>query len=249
MERDDINSVKSLQTASISKVSSYAGVAAVEVKEQRLSNLIQSVLVAVCLGLTPLLQEIPKSVLWGYFAYMAIVNLPGSEFWDRILLLLTDKKRRFRLLEVPHPAYLETVPTSITTRFTLLQIVLLLIVWGITFAGFIGIIFPIVIMLLVPMRQYLMPKAFSPEHLRELDMAEYEEAAAIEPDEAITAGLSSMGEDEIMRERLDQEIIGTAVKHHVTREEIQRRRQSAEEAVDVRMDETQHRHGDSELPR
>ena len=66
---------------------------------------------------------------------MAIVNLPGSEFWDRILLLMTDRKRRFRLLEAPHPAYLETVPTSVITRFTLLQILLLAVVWGITFAG------------------------------------------------------------------------------------------------------------------
>ena len=66
---------------------------------------------------------------------MAIVNLPGSEFWDRILLLATDKKRRFRLLEAPHPAYLETVPTGTIARFTILQMVLLFIVWGITFAG------------------------------------------------------------------------------------------------------------------
>ena len=116
-------------------VEERSAVLVVQVKEQRLSNLIQSTLVASCLCLTPVLQEIPKSVLWGYFAYMAIVNLPGSEFWDRILLLATDKKRRFRLLEAPHPAYLETVPTGTIARFTILQMVLLSIVWGITFAG------------------------------------------------------------------------------------------------------------------
>lgn len=40
-------------------------------------------------------------------------------------------------------------------------------------------------MLLVPARQYLMPRMFHPEHLRELDTAEYEEVPAIEPEEAL----------------------------------------------------------------
>ena len=50
---------------------------------------------------------------------------------------------------------------------------------------FYGIVFPIVIMLVVPARQYLMPRVFRLEHLRELDMAEYEEAPPIEHDEAL----------------------------------------------------------------
>lgn len=70
------------------------GVAPLNVKEQRLSNLIQGVLVGACVGATPLVRRIPKSVLWGYFAYMSLEGLPGSEFWERILLLLTDKRRR-----------------------------------------------------------------------------------------------------------------------------------------------------------
>jgi boron transporter len=69
-------------------------VVALNVKEQRLSNLIQGLLVAACLGASPVVRRIPKSVLWGYFAYMSLESLPGSEFWDRILLALTDKRRR-----------------------------------------------------------------------------------------------------------------------------------------------------------
>ena len=70
------------------------GVAPLNVKEQRLSNLIQGVLVGACVGATPAVRQIPKSVLWGYFAYMALEGLPGSEFWERILLLGTDKRKR-----------------------------------------------------------------------------------------------------------------------------------------------------------
>lgn len=70
------------------------GVVPLNVKEQRLSNLIQSLLVGACVGATPAVRQIPKSVLWGYFAYMALESLPGSEFWERFLLLGTDKRKR-----------------------------------------------------------------------------------------------------------------------------------------------------------
>lgn len=40
-------------------------------------------------------------------------------------------------------------------------------------------------------------------------------------------------EDEVLRERLDQEIIGITVKHKISRDEIRRRRHSAEGLVDV----------------
>ena len=39
--------------------------------------------------------------------------------------------------------------------------------------------FPLMIMLLVPVRQYLLPKFFKGAHLQDLDAAEYEEASAL----------------------------------------------------------------------
>lgn len=68
----------------------------VEVKEQRVSNLLQSVMVGGCVGAMPFLKRIPTSVLWGYFAYMAIESLPGNQFWERILLLFTAPSRRYK---------------------------------------------------------------------------------------------------------------------------------------------------------
>ena len=59
----------------------------VRVNEQRVSNLLQSVLVAGAMFAMPVIKLIPTSVLWGYFAYMAIDSLPGSQFWERILPL------------------------------------------------------------------------------------------------------------------------------------------------------------------
>ena len=57
----------------------------VRVNEQRLSNFLQSLLVAACIAAMPAIKLIPTSVLWGYFAYMAVDSLPGNQFWGRIL--------------------------------------------------------------------------------------------------------------------------------------------------------------------
>lgn len=70
----------------------------VRVNEQRLSNLLQSILVGVATFAIPAIRMIPTSVLWGYFAYMAIDSLPGNQFWDRILLLFVTPKRRYKLV-------------------------------------------------------------------------------------------------------------------------------------------------------
>lgn len=68
----------------------------VEVKEQRVSNLLQSTMVGGCVAAMPILKMIPTSVLWGYFAFMAIESLPGNQFWERILLLFTAPSRRYK---------------------------------------------------------------------------------------------------------------------------------------------------------
>ncbi|KAH7513577.1 hypothetical protein FEM48_Zijuj12G0215000 [Ziziphus jujuba var. spinosa] len=52
----------------------------VEVKEQRLSNLLQSTMVGGCVAAMPFLKKIPTSVLWGYLAFMAIESLPDDAF-------------------------------------------------------------------------------------------------------------------------------------------------------------------------
>lgn len=68
----------------------------VEVKEQRVSNLLQAVMVGGCVAAMPALRMIPTSVLFGYFAFMAIESLPGNQFWERILLLFTAPSRRYK---------------------------------------------------------------------------------------------------------------------------------------------------------
>lgn len=151
----------------------------VEVKEQRLSNLLQALLVVGCLAAMPLLKMIPTSVLWGYFAFMAIESLPGNQFWERILLLFTAPSKRYKVLEEYHATFVETVPFKTIVAFTLFQTVYLLLCFGITWIPLAGVLFPLLIMLLVPVRQYMLPKFFKGVHLQDLDAAEYEESPAI----------------------------------------------------------------------
>ncbi|MCO5603273.1 hypothetical protein L7F22_057422 [Adiantum nelumboides] len=180
-----------------------------EVKEQRLSNLLQSLMVGACLGAMPILKQIPTSVLWGYFAFMAIESLPGNQFWERLLLLFTAPSRRYKVLEHAHASFVETVPFKTIAIFTILQLLYLLSCFGITWIPVAGVLFPLLIMLLVPIRQYVLSKFFKGQHLQELDAAEYEEAPALTYDIAMReADLQGMGkaqeqedEDEVLSER------------------------------------------------
>lgn len=151
----------------------------VEVKEQRVSNLLQATMVGGCVAAMPVLRMIPTSVLWGYFAFMAIESLPGNQFWERILLLFTAPSRRYKVLEDYHATFVETVPFKSIVAFTIFQTLYLLACFGITWVPIAGLLFPLLIMLLVPVRQYILPKFFKGVHLQDLDAADYEESPAV----------------------------------------------------------------------
>eukprot|EP00983_Pelagomonas_calceolata_P075875 1153195-Pelagomonas_calceolata.AAC.3 len=83
------------------------------VAEQRLSNFIQSMMLAICLPLMHVIQLIPTAVIWGYFAYMAITSFNGKQFWDRMTLVLTDRKQYYALLRTA--CYFKSIPLLLKT--------------------------------------------------------------------------------------------------------------------------------------
>ncbi|BFI31878.1 boron transporter [Marchantia polymorpha subsp. ruderalis] len=176
----------------------------VQVQDQRLSNLLQSLMVGACVGAMPVIQKIPTSVLWGYFAFMAAESLPGNQFWQRITLLLTSPNRRYRVLQSEHASFLETVPFRVTVTFTIFQLVMLFACFGLTFVPIAGVMFPIVILALIPIRQWLLPKIFTLEHLHQLDAAEYEESPPKPYEEAVReAEVQGLGRASSLQERSD----------------------------------------------
>ncbi|XP_077252083.1 putative boron transporter 2 [Tasmannia lanceolata] len=150
----------------------------IEVKEQRVNNLLQAMMVGGCVAAMPFLRKIPTSVLWGYLAFLALESLPGNQFWERILLLFTAPSRRYKVLEEYHSTFVETVPFKTIAAFTVFQTAYLLTCFGITWIPIAGVLFPLMIMLLVPVRQHILPKFYKGAHLQYLDAAEYEEARA-----------------------------------------------------------------------
>ncbi|XP_011081918.1 boron transporter 4-like [Sesamum indicum] len=147
----------------------------VRVNEQRVSNLLQSILVGLAVCAMPVIKMIPTSVLWGYFAYMAIDSLPGNQFWERVLLLFVPAGRRFKVIQESHASYVESVPFKYIMMFTIFQIVYFLVCFGITWIPIAGILFPLPFFLLISIREHILPKFFPPHHLQDLDASEYEE--------------------------------------------------------------------------
>ena len=62
------------------------------VLENRLSNFIQSLLVGLCMFLSPVIRLMPRAVLWGYFIFMAVQSFPGNQFIHRVTLFVMDVK-------------------------------------------------------------------------------------------------------------------------------------------------------------
>nr|XP_043610954.1 probable boron transporter 6 [Erigeron canadensis] len=147
----------------------------VRVNEQRVTNLLQSLLLGCAVFAMPAIRKIPTAVLWGYFAYMSIDSLPGNQFWERFLLLFIPSGRRFKVFEGPHASYLESVPFRYIALFTLFQLAYFLLCYGITWIPVGGILFPLPFFLLIPIREHLLPKVFPTQHLQELDASAYEE--------------------------------------------------------------------------
>ncbi|KAK4373141.1 hypothetical protein RND71_008525 [Anisodus tanguticus] len=186
-ETEDVNSKKSNSIFDPEKhIDDYLPV---RVNEQRVSNLLQSLLVAASVGAMPVIKKIPTSVLWGYFAYMAIDSLPGNQLWERILLLFITPGRRFKVLEGVHASFVESVPFRYIAIFTVFQFVFLVVCFGVTWIPIAGILFPLPFFLLISIRQHLLPKLFYPRHLQELDAAEYEEIAG-SPQRALSFSVS-----------------------------------------------------------
>uniref|UniRef100_A0A6N2MU81 Bicarbonate transporter-like transmembrane domain-containing protein n=1 Tax=Salix viminalis TaxID=40686 RepID=A0A6N2MU81_SALVM len=115
----------------------------VRVNEQRVSNFLQSLLVAASVSAVPAIKLIPTSVLWGYFAYMAIDSLTGNQFWERMLLLFITPGRRYRVLEGVHASFVESVPFKYIATFTIFQFVYFLFCFGVTWIPIAGILFPL----------------------------------------------------------------------------------------------------------
>ncbi|KAL8138569.1 hypothetical protein V2J09_004570 [Rumex salicifolius] len=183
----------------------------VRVNEQRVSNLLQSLFLGFLAFASRGIRMIPSSLLWGYFAFMAIDSLHGNQFWERIQLLFVPPSRLHKVMERDHVSFVESVPYRYIMAFTLFQLAYLLACFGVTWIPTGGIIFPLLFFFLLVIRHRIMPMVFDQYHLEQLDAHEYEEVAAIGTTSRRSAGISlsfrESGEDEEMDIPMSGEIL------------------------------------------
>mmetsp|Transcript_12379 Transcript_12379/g.27157 ORF Transcript_12379/g.27157 Transcript_12379/m.27157 type:complete len:443 (-) Transcript_12379:127-1455(-) len=94
------------------------------------------------------LGQVPLSVLMGLFMYLGISALPGNQLWERTQLFVTESKRAPASLWNPISGI---VPKKVTNLFTSIQLTCLGAMFWVKGSP-IGVLFPIIIALLAPLR-------------------------------------------------------------------------------------------------
>ncbi|XP_054988342.1 band 3 anion transport protein [Sorex araneus] len=134
-----------------------------EVKEQRISGLLVSLLVGLSILMGPILSRIPLAVLFGIFLYMGVTSLSGIQLFDRILLLFKPPKHH------PDVPYVKRVKTWRMHLFTAIQIVCLAVLWAAKTFPATSLALPFILILTVPLRRLLLPLIFRNLELQCLD--------------------------------------------------------------------------------
>ncbi|XP_062058279.1 solute carrier family 4 member 11 [Lepus europaeus] len=138
----------------------------VNVKETRLTSLGASVLVGFSLLLLPFpLQWIPKPVLYGLFLYIALTSLDGHQLFERVALLLKEQT------SYPPTHYIRRVPQRKIHYFTGLQVLqlLLLCAFGMSSLPYMKMVFPLIMIAMIPIRYILLPRIIEAKYLDAMD--------------------------------------------------------------------------------
>jgi hypothetical protein len=136
----------------------------IHVRETRVTGLAIHLLIGGSLLLLPVLNVIPMSILYGLFLFMGIVSMKGNQLFERLSLWIMDTSL------YPGTHYIRRVPNRTIHLFTLIQLICLTVLLLVEVSPA-GILFPLFIALLVPVR-LLLNRYFKPEHLAALDADE-----------------------------------------------------------------------------
>ena len=115
--------------------------------EQRITGLSIHSLIGACVLFDKpraVLTQIPTPVLMGLFMFLGTSALPGNEMWERIKELFMDSK-------IAPKARWSAVPKKVTMLFTAIQIACLGAMVYVKESP-IGVLFPVIIALLAPLR-------------------------------------------------------------------------------------------------
>uniref|UniRef100_A0A452I615 Solute carrier family 4 member 11 n=1 Tax=Gopherus agassizii TaxID=38772 RepID=A0A452I615_9SAUR len=132
----------------------------------RLTTLVANFLVGLSLFLLPFpLQWIPKPVLYGLFLYIALTSIDGNQLFERVALLLKEQTA------YPPTHYIRRVPQRKIHYFTGLQVLQLLILcgFGMSPLPYMKMIFPLIMIGMIPIRYNLLPRIIEAKYLDAMD--------------------------------------------------------------------------------
>ncbi|KAM9433549.1 solute carrier family 4 member 11-like isoform 2-T2 [Salvelinus alpinus] len=138
----------------------------VTVKETRLTSLVANIFIGMSVFLLPVpLRWIPKPVLYGLFLYIALTSIDGNQMCDRMGLLLKEQT------SYPPAHYIRKVPQRKIHYFTFLQIMQLLVLcgFGMSPLPYMKMAFPLVMVLLIPIRNCVLPHIIEAKYLDIMD--------------------------------------------------------------------------------
>ncbi|KAF2358900.1 Bicarbonate transporter eukaryotic [Trinorchestia longiramus] len=130
--------------------------------EQRISSLFVSLLVGLSITLSALLNLVPNAVLYGVFLYMGVSATAGIQFLERCVLFFMPVKHH------PNVPYVKEVRTWKMHLFTLVQLSMIALLWGVKQSPA-ALCFPFVLMVLVPLRIFVLPLLWTLPELFALD--------------------------------------------------------------------------------
>ena len=136
------------------------------VRETRLTTLISHILIGASIFMIPYpLNLIPIPVLYGLFLFLSLTSLGEFQMWERLVLIFTEQNL------YPPIHYVRKVPQKIIHCFTFIQLLQLLALCAVSFGSnaYLKMFFPFIIILLMPIREKILPKLISDRYLDALD--------------------------------------------------------------------------------
>ncbi|KAK8771758.1 hypothetical protein V5799_024999 [Amblyomma americanum] len=135
-------------------------------RETRLTGVLSHVLIGLSLLMLPYpLSYIPTAVLNGLFLYMAVTSLIGNQMFERVTLLFMEQAA------YPPNHYIRRCPQRKIHLFTSCQLAQLALLCFFGFAPwpYVQMVFPVIILLLLPLRHKVITLFVDPKYLAALD--------------------------------------------------------------------------------
>ncbi|TKR72887.1 hypothetical protein L596_020273 [Steinernema carpocapsae] len=133
------------------------------VKEQRVTAFLAHLLIGLSVFLTPIIKLVPLPVLIGIFLYMGVVSLMGQQIVQRFALLFMSIKHQ------PDYPWIRNVRMKRVHIFTIIQLLSILSLFAVKYTKGISMIFPMMLVLMVIIRMFVLDKIFTKKELSTLD--------------------------------------------------------------------------------